>query len=42
MSSATRDGRTSIDCGAGRDKVTADRTDAVKNSEFVKRAVRHG
>jgi Ca2+-binding RTX toxin-like protein len=31
-----------IDCGAGRDKVTADRTDVVKNCEFVKRAKRSG
>jgi hypothetical protein len=29
--------RDTIDCGAGRDKVTADRNDAVKNCEFVKR-----
>jgi len=36
---ATRD---AIDCGGGRDKVTADRTDTVKNCEFVKRAKRHG
>ena len=40
---SARDGaRDTIDCGAGRDKVTADRTDAVKNCEFVKRAKRHG
>jgi hypothetical protein len=31
-----------IDCGAGVDKVTADRTDAVKNCEYVKRAKRRG
>jgi Ca2+-binding RTX toxin-like protein len=38
---SARDGtRDTIDCGAGRDKVTADRTDTVKNCEFVKRAVR--
>jgi hypothetical protein len=34
--------RDTIDCGAGRDKVTADRTDVVKNCEYVKRAKRHG
>jgi hypothetical protein len=34
--------RDTIDCGAGRDKVTADRTDVVKNCEFVKRAKRSG
>jgi hypothetical protein len=34
--------RDTIDCGAGRDKVTADRTDSVKNCEFVKRAKRSG
>jgi hypothetical protein len=40
---SARDGaRDTIDCGAGRDKVTADRTDSVKNCEFVKRATRHG
>lgn len=39
---SARDGeRDTIDCGAGRDKVTADRTDQVKNCEFVKRAGRH-
>jgi Ca2+-binding RTX toxin-like protein len=32
--------RDTIDCGAGRDKVKADRTDSVKNCEFVKRAAR--
>ena len=32
--------RDTIDCGAGRDKVKADRTDSVKSCEFVKRAVR--
>ena len=32
--------RDTIDCGAGRDKVTADRTDTVKNCEFVKRPKR--
>ena len=33
-----RDGdKDTIDCGAGRDKVTADRIDQVKNCEFVKR-----
>jgi Ca2+-binding RTX toxin-like protein len=39
---SARDGaRDTIDCGAGRDKVTADRTDTVKsNCEYVKRAVR--
>jgi hypothetical protein len=40
---SARDGtKDTIDCGAGRDKVTADRTDVVKNCEFVKRAVRKG
>ncbi len=34
--------RDTIDCGAGRDKVTADRTDVVKNCEYVKRAKRRG
>jgi len=34
--------RDTIDCGAGVDKVTADRTDVVKNCEYVKRAKRHG
>ena len=38
---SARDGtRDTIDCGAGRDKVTADRTDTVKNCEFVRRAAR--
>ena len=40
--SARDDARDTIDCGAGQDKVTADRTDAVKNCEFVKRAKRQG
>jgi Ca2+-binding RTX toxin-like protein len=31
----------SIDCGAGRDKVTADRSDNVKNCEFVRLPKRH-
>ena len=36
-----RDGeRDTIDCGAGVDKVTADRSDVVKNCEYVKRPVR--
>jgi Ca2+-binding RTX toxin-like protein len=34
--------RDTIDCGAGVDKVTADRTDAIKNCEYVKRAKRRG
>jgi Ca2+-binding RTX toxin-like protein len=35
---AARDGtRDSIDCGAGRDKVKADRRDTITNCEFVKR-----
>jgi VCBS repeat protein/hemolysin type calcium-binding protein len=38
---SARDGaRDTIDCGAGRDKVTADRVDAVKNCERVHRATR--
>jgi len=40
---SARDGaRDTIDCGGGVDKVTADRTDAVKNCEYVKRAKRRG
>ena len=40
---SARDGtRDTIDCGAGRDKVTADRSDVVKSCEFVKRPKRHG
>jgi hypothetical protein len=40
---SARDGaRDTIDCGAGRDKATVDRTDTVKNCEYVKRATRHG
>jgi hypothetical protein len=40
---SARDSTTdTIDCGAGRDKVTADRTDVVKNCEYVKRAKRRG
>ena len=34
--------RDTIDCGGGVDKVTADRTDVVKNCEYVKRAKRRG
>ncbi len=34
--------RDRIDCGAGRDKVTADRRDVVKNCEYVKRPLRAG
>jgi RTX calcium-binding nonapeptide repeat (4 copies)/FG-GAP-like repeat len=34
--------RDTIDCGGGRDKVTADRTDRLKNCEYVKRAARRG
>ena len=38
-----RDGdRDMIDCGAGVDKVTADRSDVVKNCEYVKRPTRAG
>lgn len=32
--------RDEIDCGAGVDKVKADRSDSVKNCEYVKRPVR--
>jgi hypothetical protein len=32
--------RDTIDCGAGVDKVKADRTDTVKHCEYVKRATR--
>jgi hypothetical protein len=32
--------RDTIDCGAGHDKVKADRTDTVKHCEVVKRAAR--
>jgi Ca2+-binding RTX toxin-like protein len=41
---SARDGaRDAIDCGAGRDKVTADRSDTVKaNCEHVTRPSRHG
>jgi hypothetical protein len=37
---SSRRGNDDITSGAGRDKVKADRTDSVKNCEFVKRAVR--
>ena len=38
---SARDGeRDEIDCGPGQDKVKADRTDVVRNCEYVKRATR--
>jgi hypothetical protein len=39
--SARDGGRDTIDCGAGHDKATVDRTDTVKNCESVKRPARH-
>jgi RTX calcium-binding nonapeptide repeat (4 copies)/FG-GAP repeat len=40
---SARDGtRDTIDCGAGRDTATIDRTDTVKHCEHVKRPARHG